>query len=140
MPESSEKTRSVFTKVKDFASFFISIIALALSCYSLYNSERSHRDQARADAIKTEYDLFNSLGRTQLEHPIMSHLFAVTGEHYNWCSTQATTAAVSLDSNSKAKLLLEERSVAHSIFIAFEESYYNWKHAELVGDVDRALL
>ena len=127
-------------RFKDFLSPLLSIFAIALSSYSLYTSERTHQDVARADAIKTEYALFDNLAGAQLEHPLMAHLFAVTGKAYDARSEQIAATVSGLDNAAKAKLLLEERAMAHLIFTTYEESYYNWEHAVMVGDKDRATL
>ena len=118
----------------------LSVVALLLSCYSYYTSERAQRDVARLDAIKTEYDLFNNLARAQLEYPLTAHLFAVTGESYDQRVEQISAATATSDKEALARLKLEEMGMAHYIFTAYEETYYTWEHATQVGDAGRAAL
>ncbi len=140
MPGQDEGVTSKKGLAKELAPLLLSVTALALSGYSIYTSERTNRDVAGVNAIKNEYEQFNSMARTQMERPLMSHLFSVSGADYDSRSAQVATASASLDGQTKAKLLLEERATAHFIFTMFEETYYNWKQAERVGDKGRAKL
>lgn len=137
MSQLTEKAGSV---MKALISPLLSVIALTLSCYSLYNSDRTHQDVARSDAIKTEHDLFNNLAKAKMDYPLMTHLFATSSEDYDSSVSQVAAAAFLLDPPARAKLVLEEKGMAHFIFTAFEETYYNWEHAEMVGDKARASL
>lgn len=127
-------------KPQEWGGAVLSLIALLLSCYSFYTSEQAQRDVARLDAIKTEYDLFNNLARAQLEYPLAAHLFAPTGESYDLRAEQISAATASSDKQTLARLKLEEMSMAHYIFTAYEQTYYTWEHAEKVGDTGRAAL
>src|SRR2546423_5828006 len=136
-PSNESKT---FSRFKGFLPPLFSVIAIGLSFYSLTVSESARRDIARADAIKTEYDLFNGLARAQLEHPMMSHLFAISGETYDQRKNRIAANASRLNEDGRTTFFLEERAMAHYIFTTYEETYYIWEHAQRVGDTDRAAL
>ena len=115
------------------------LAAFALSLFSLYTSELARRDVARVDVIKTEYGLFHELAQIQLQVPLMEHLFATSGQRYDASLATIRAATASLSEPERARLLLQERAVAHYIFTTHEESYGLWQQA-LAGDKRRAQL
>jgi hypothetical protein len=137
---SSTARREALGKLKDLVTPMLSIIAIGLSSYSLYVSERTHQDVARSDAIKTQRELSNNLARAELDNPLLSHLFAVTGDAYDERSARVAKAVAKLDPDAKAKLLLQETAMAHYIFASYEETYLIWEHAQQVEDTSRASL
>src|SRR5262249_7781388 len=91
-------------------------LAFALSLFSLYLSHSAQDSVARVDAVKTQYGLFNDMSHMMTEHPMMVHLFAVTPREYEEQVKVIKAATSSLKSEDRAKLLLQERAIAHYIF------------------------
>jgi hypothetical protein len=127
-------------KTFNLISLFLSAAALLVSCYSLYTSNRTYQDGARVQALKTEYEIFKGLTQAELDYPLLSHLFTITKKAYDSRSVQVAAAASLLSKEDKAKLLLQERAIAHHIFNMYEETYYNWENAKDAGDTARASL
>lgn len=105
------------------------LVALSMSLFSLYTSELARRDVQRVDVIKTEYGLFHDLAQLQLQYPLMEHLLASNGEAYDGSVQEIKAASSSLSDPERAKLLLQERAVAHDIFTTYEETFYLWKQS-----------
>lgn len=111
------------------------VVALFLSIFSFYTSEKAQRDVARVDVIKTEYGLFHDLAQLQLEYPMMEHLLASSGEAYDSTVAGVKAASASVPEVERAKLRLQERAVAHYIFTTYEETFYLWQQS--VGTDER---
>jgi hypothetical protein len=105
------------------------ILALCLSVFSLYVSQSAQTDVARIDVVKTEYGLFDQMASLQLQHPLMSHLFAVTIGQYTSARDQVRAVALTKSDSERLSLLLQERALAHFIFTIYEETYYLWQQA-----------
>jgi hypothetical protein len=105
------------------------LLAMALSIVSLLLSIRNTVNVAKVDAIKTQYGLFQSLAQTQVQYPMMSHLFVETPGAYQSQRETIQVATSSSTDAERAKLLLLERALAHYIFTTFEETYYLSKQA-----------
>ena len=99
------------------------VVALGLSLVSFYMSQSAQKEVGRVDAVKTQYGLYDSMARLQLEYPLMEHLFTTNGEAYDTVGKTIRTAASSLSVPERARLQLQERALAHSIFTAYEETY-----------------
>jgi hypothetical protein len=124
-------------KARDITPVALSILALLLSLASYLSSSVSNRDVAGVDAIKSEYAVFLDLTKLQLDHPLTTHLFALTEEGYAVASATVKTAASGLDSARRAMAILEEQAVAHYIFTIFELTYYQLDHARAYQDLER---
>jgi hypothetical protein len=107
----------------------LAFVALALSVFSLFVSHAAEQDVSRIEAVKTEYGLFHDLALQQLEHPEMAHLFANTGETYDARVAAIRATIPHISAEDRAKLLLQERALAHYIFTSYEETFYLWKQA-----------
>ena len=118
----------------------LSIAAFGLSLISLYFSYTSGVDSAHIEALKTEHGLFTDLGRMQIDHPLMAHLFAYTPEQYDNASRKVGQISQSLQPQEKLKYLMEEQGIAHYFFTLFEETYFYWDHAKESGNRTRAEL
>ncbi len=105
------------------------VVALFLSMFSFYTSEKAQRDVARVDVIKTEYGLFHDLAQIQLQYPMMEHLLSSSGEAYDLNVAAVKAASASIPELERAKLRLQERAVAHYIFTTYEESFYLWQQS-----------
>ncbi len=108
----------------------LSVTSLILALVSFYLSAAAGKEVARLDTIKTTYGLFTDLGRVQLEHPLMAHLFALTGQSYDANAAEVRTATSTLSDPERARLRLQERALAHHIFTVYEETYYLWREAQ----------
>jgi hypothetical protein len=108
----------------------LSVLSLALALISFFLSEAAQKDVARLETIKTTYGLFTDLARVQLEHPLMAHLFALTGESYDANVAEVRTATSTASDPERARLRLQERALAHHIFTAYEETYYLWREVK----------
>jgi len=100
------------------------VLAMALSIVSLLLSLRNTANVAKVDAIKTQYGLFQSLAQTQVQYPMMGHLFVEKLDAYRSQRETIQVATSSSTDGERAKLLLLERALAHYIFTTFEETYY----------------
>ena len=118
----------------------LSLLALAVSGISLYFSYVISADVANVDAIKSEYALFTNLSRLQYEHPLMSHLFAVTAEQYRMAKDQIASVAAASNAEKRTTSRLEELGIANSIFTSFEETFYYRRQAEQAKDSARMRL
>jgi hypothetical protein len=107
----------------------LSVASLILALFSLYRSSAAEKEVARLDTIKTTYGLFTDLARVQLEHPLMVHLFATTGEIYDGSYDEIRAATWTVPEQERARLRLQERALAHHIFTVYEETYYLWREA-----------
>jgi len=143
--EHKEESRSPGKRWSFGIGSMLPVVALCLSLVSLYTSERARRDVERVDVIKTDYGFYHDLAQLQLQYPLTEHLFTVTGETYDSNVARIKTASSSANDQDRAKLLLQERAVAHSIFTTYEETFLLWqqsrgtdqRRAELVhGDLE----
>jgi hypothetical protein len=105
------------------------VVALCMSLFSLYTSEVARRDVERIDVIKTEYGLYHELAQLQLQYPLMEHLLTATGEAYDSNVAKIKTASSAASDQERAKLLLQERAVAHYIFTTYEETFILWQES-----------
>jgi hypothetical protein len=96
---------------------------------SVYIAYTSAKDTSGAEAVKTEYDLFNDLNKIQLEHWEMTHLYALP-DRYDSVSAQVASAVVPLDERKRSELLLRERVTALYIFTMFEQALYRLDQSE----------
>jgi hypothetical protein len=124
-------------KKKFPVSSILPVVALGLSLISFYVSERASRDVARLDVIKTEYGLFHELAQIQLQYPLNAHLFTATNQTYDLNVAQIKSSLADLKEEERARLLLQERAVAHYFFTTYEEAYYLWRQAVDGGDRQR---
>jgi len=132
-PESGQGKASATTgPVSAHWSFskLLPILAFALSLFSLYLSYSAQESVARVDTVKTEYSLFNDMSHVMTEHPMMTHLFAVTQREYDGQVRNIKSATSSLHGDERTKLLLQERAITHYIFTVYEENYLLWMQAE----------
>jgi len=115
------------------------IVALGMSLVSLYISETARRDVARIDVIKTEYGLFQDLAKLQVDHPLMTHLFASSEQTYDEAIASIKAAALAHSREAIAQLRLEEHGITHFIFVAYEQTFYVSRETS-AGDGRRATL
>jgi len=106
------------------------VVALLLSLFSLFSSEMARKDAERVDVIKSEYGLYHDLAQLQVQYPNLEHLLTLTSEAYDSTVNGIRTASSSLSEQERARLLLQERALAHYIFTTYEETFYVWKEAE----------
>lgn len=112
----------------------ISLVALALSGFSVYLSMRSSEIQSRAEAIGTQYSLFTELTKMQIDRPLMSHLFALSPIQYDRSIQTLAPVVASLDAKERGQLILQEAAVANHIFTIYEDSYYRLANAHSARD------
>lgn len=115
---------------------FISLVALVVSIFSAHQSCSLNQDMAKAQAIRESYTTFEELTRLQLENWQLSHMFALP-DHYDAVVNQVSTSSGALEPAKRQELLLKERALADIIFNAFEQNYYQWRHAKEVSDIKR---
>jgi hypothetical protein len=118
-------------------TWILPVVAMCVSLYSLWSSIRTGRDVARIDAVKTQYGLFQSMARARMDQPLMSHMFAETGEAYDLQSELIRSVTHSATEREISELLLRESALAHYIFTSFEEAYYLNKNVK-EGEAARA--
>jgi hypothetical protein len=106
------------------------VASMVLALISFYLSISAQKEVARLETIKTTYSLFTDMSRVQLEHPLMAHLFAVTGQDYDANVRDVREATAAVPGPERARLRLQERALAHHIFTAYEETYYLWREAK----------
>jgi hypothetical protein len=115
-------------------------LAFGLSLFSLYFSHSAQNSVAQIDAVKTQYGLFNDMSHMMTEHPMMVHLFAVTPREYEEQVKVIKAATSSLKPEERAKLLLQERAIAHYIFTVYAETHLLWQQAAEGDQRKRQLL
>jgi len=121
-------------------SSLLPIVSLCLSLFSVYISELVRKDVARLDVIKTEYGLYHDLAQLQLQYPSMAHLFTVTNEAYDSTVGRIKTSLGTTTAQDRAKMVLQERALAHYMFTTYEEAFYLWQQALQGGDQRRLQL
>jgi hypothetical protein len=131
--EPGEEARSS-PKNRFQVSSLLPIVAMCMSVFSLYVSEMVRRDVARMDVIKTAYGLFHDLAQIQLQYPLTAHLFTATNQTYDLNVVQIKASLADLSQQERARMLLQERAVAHYFFTTYEEAYYLWMQATNGGD------
>ena len=138
---SLEKARTVILGLFDkFGAILLSIIALAFSIYSYYQAEKTQEFVSQTEAIKIEYDIYRELSKLQLDKPFLTHLFAQSPAVYSWTSAKIQKALEGIPLAERAKLSLEEISLAHHILTTYEETYFHWQTAVAAGNQHLALL
>lgn len=118
------------------AQMILPVVALGLSLVSFYMSQSAQKEVGLIDAIKTQYGLYDAMARLQLEYPLMEHLFVKNGEAYDNAKDTIRAATSSLSGPERAKLRLQERALAHSIFSSYQETYMLRRQA-VSGDSGR---
>jgi len=132
-PEEQKTSRWAFAKLLPWLAF-------GLSLFSLYLSHSAQDGVARIEAVKTEYGLYNDMSHVMAQYPMMIHLFAVTLQEYEQQVKVIKTATSSLKGDERAKLMLQERAIAHYIFTAYAETYLLWQQAAEGDSRKRQLL
>lgn len=127
---SDRRPRSIW----NYMEKLLPLVALLLSISSLVTSYRASIDVARLDALKTQYSAFTDLAKTQLQFPLMSHLFSVSNQAYDSDVLRIRAAIRGSSSRELAMYLAQERATAHYIFVAYEQTYYMWKQSADSGD------
>lgn len=124
------------TRLKIEVSTIMSMLALAMSMVSLYQSSSFQKDSSGTEMIKSQYATYYELGRLEVENPQLSHIFAMP----NWYvrASRSVAALVGpLDENKREELILKERAFARIIFTHYEDLFFQWKHASRMGDTER---
>jgi hypothetical protein len=122
-------SRKIFAAIQQYGAAFLSVFALILSLYNLYDSKRTQDLVARTQALNTEYGIYTDLTKLEHDNPFLSHLFSQSPSSYFFTTTRIRAALKDLSPGDRAKLLLEERAIAHYIFTVYEETYYQWQSA-----------
>jgi hypothetical protein len=122
--------RNIYAAVQQFGAAFLSVSALFLSLYNLYDSKRTQDLVARTEALKTEYGIYTDLTKLAHDNPFLSHLLlSQSPAAYYLAVTRIKTALKDMTPTERIKLVLEERAIAHYIFTVYEETYYQWQSA-----------
>jgi hypothetical protein len=131
MAEAGLKNESGRSRLKQMFGLgtALPVIALLLSLWSFYTSEQARKDVAQVDVIKTEYGLFHQLAQLQLQFPMMEHLLTATEQAYDSNVATIKIASASVSPEDRAKLLLQERAIAHFVFTTYEETFYLWQES-----------
>ena len=120
--------------LKSFKKIAVDILlpvaAFVISIISIFVAQAAQDDVARVEAVKTESGLYGDLARAQLDNPMLSHLFSVSGQSYDSQLKIVRIASSSMSDSEKAKLLLQERAMAHFIFTDYEETFYLRQQAQ----------
>jgi hypothetical protein len=132
--------RKFYAFIAEFGAAFLSVSALALSLYNLYDSQRTQDLVSRTEALKIEYGIYTDLVKLEHDNPFLSHLFSQSSATYFSTSSRIKTALKDITPKDRAKLLLEERSLAHYIFTVYEETYYQWQSAKQANNDTLATL
>lgn len=118
-------------------STVISIVALLVSVTSAYYSRLNAKDAAASGVIRESYNTFYLLNRLQLENYQLSHIFVLPDRYRDASSLVGSTlGSASVEEVSGFKL--KERAIATLIFTSYEQTFYQWKQADISGDEDRA--
>ena len=124
------------TRLKIEVSTIMSMLALAMSIISLYQSSSFQKDSSGTEMIKSQYATYYELGRLEVDNPQLSHIFAMP----NWYDRafRSVVALVGpLDEKKREELILKERAFARIIFTHYEDLFFQWRHARRMGDTER---
>jgi hypothetical protein len=116
------------------------LVAVVLSLVALFISQAAQDDVARVEAVKTQYGMYDDLARLQLDNPLMTHLFANKPSAYKSQIVPIKNGTSSAASADRARLMLQERAVAHYIFTDYEETYFLFQQAAGGEERRRSLL
>ena len=115
----------------------LAILAVVMSYYSIYNSNKTFSDQSTANVIRTNYQDFFDMHILRATYPLQTHLFENPSEYYS--TKNLILKACSKDSvKEKINYHLIEKAVSRRIFSMYEHSYFQWKNAEHNADKARA--
>jgi hypothetical protein len=127
----------IYTAISQFGAALLSVIALILSIYSVYDSQKTQELASRTEALKIEYGIYTDLVRLEHDNPFLSHLFMQSPSSYYLATSHIKTAVKNIPPTDRLKFLLQERAIAHYIFTTYEETYYQWLSA---GQADNKAL
>lgn len=120
-------------------ALFVSVLALSLSTYQACDVATTRRNAAGAESIRTSYEIFQELTRSEFEHPLVLHLFETTPQAYRATRRNIRRTTEALSSDERTRALLEERAMADHIFTSYEDLFFNWRHSVETKD-DAAFL
>jgi hypothetical protein len=126
------------SSVSHLVGLLVSVIALIISIASFWSAANVSRDVGFTDAIKIQYGVYSDLSKLQIEHPLMSHLFAPTAERYDKSVELVGQSVMPLSDAARSSRLLEEGAIANQLFTTFEEIFELWKQAKTIDDNSRA--
>lgn len=113
---------------------FVSVIALAVSGYTLAVSQRQHEDERATELLDQIYADWDQMAAP--ERWEVSHLGEVP-ETYEHVRDVLRAYATSLPIQEQRRIYLLERTTAIRIFNAFELTLNQWRRAVAIGNADR---
>src|SRR5271169_602534 len=113
MPNLSHK---IYAAAQQYGAALLSVFALILSLYNLYDTKRTQDLVARTEALNTEYGIYTDLVKLEHDNPFLAHLFSQSPSTYFFTTMRIRAALKDITPKDRAKLLLEERAIAHYIF------------------------
>jgi hypothetical protein len=108
-----------------------------VSGVSAYYSLTSYKDISGIETIRKQYEFYYEFERLEIENWQLSHIFALP-EWYDKNVSLVSSSLTSIDATKRAEFLLKERAIARFIFTNFEAILYESRHAEQIGDSQRA--
>lgn len=116
----------------------ISFIAAAVSVLTYQRDPKRDSEKLTMDVIRQTYSDFFAINAQRAQNPLHSHLFEVSDSYSGAVKQVKLAIANDLSSSSRlARLRLEERAIADSLFTLFEQAYYQWKLATVSNDAAR---
>jgi hypothetical protein len=111
-----------------------SLVALLVSFYSLYDSQRARSYVASTSSLSTEYSLYKELAKLQHDNPLLSYLFSPSPADYINVRNQVKATLQNKTPDERTKLQLEEKALVSYIYTSYEETFYNWAAASNASD------
>lgn len=114
----------------------LSLLAICLSIFSMYYSNKVHSDSTSSSMIRENYNDFLDLHLIRSEHPLQSHIFVSVAEYENFkFKIFDATKKITLEKRIENQLI--EAGLARRIFSMYEHSYFQWKNSKEFSEKSR---
>ena len=118
----------------------ISPVALIVSLYSLYDSQRARSYVENSASLNTEYSAYKALAQLQHDNPLLSYLFSQSPEDYIYVRNIVKAGLKNVSAEEAVRLQLQERSLVNYVYTSYEETFSDWKVANNSSDKALAAL
>lgn len=126
--------------IQSYIGPILSVIALSVSAYSLYDNQRARSYAVSLSSLNSEYSTYKVMAQLQHDNPLLSYLFSPTPQDYASVRAQVKKALSAQAAEEEVKLRLQERALVNYIYTGYEEVFYNWIAASNSSDKAQANL
>lgn len=130
----SARSENTDSRWPEAIAVLLSVVALLVSAYSLVAARKQHQDERATELLDQIYDDWEQMAAP--ERWEVSHLNEVP-ETYEHIRDVLRAYATGLPIQEQRRLYLLERTIAISIFTAFELTLNQWRRAVAIGDAER---